>query len=63
MSTRWRRPARGIAVAYVLVLIGLPVALIVARALAPGVATLWASITTPAALVEAFLRSPSIRWP
>ncbi len=50
MSTRWRRPARGIAVAYVLVLIGLPVALIVARALAPGVATLWASITTPAAL-------------
>lgn len=49
LSTPARLGVRTLALAYLAVLVALPVGLVLARALAPGLPTFWASVSTPAA--------------
>jgi len=50
LSLPARLGVRTVALAYLAVLVALPVGMVLQRALAPGLATFWASVTTPAAI-------------
>lgn len=50
LSLPARLGVRAVALAYLAVLVALPVGMVLYRALAPGLPTFWASVTTPAAI-------------
>ena len=50
LSTAARLTLRTIAIAYLAVLVVLPITTVLTKALGPGLASFWASITTPAAI-------------